>query len=234
MLLIRKNQYIHYVIPYLSNSCMTPIRLLLVDDHQLILDSLKTLFASMTGVQVVGTANDSRRVPELLAQTGVDVLLCDLHMPYLSGIDLTLILRQTQPAVKVLLLTMAEDAKIIREAVRAGAAGYVLKRAGRDELENAVTTVMRGQRYFSSEVMEQLARFEEPASGDQDPLAVLTDREVDVLKLIADENPTHQIAEKLFISVPTVETHRRHLMQKLGVKSVVGMVKFAMKYGLVS
>ena len=213
---------------------MTPARLLLVDDHQLILDSLQTLFASMTGMQVVGSVNDSRRVSETLTRTHVNVLLCDLHMPYLSGIDLTLLLRQTHPTVKVLLLTMSEDARTIREAVRAGAAGYVLKRAGRDELEKAVTTLMRGQRYFSSEVMEQLSQLEETGTAEHDPLATLTDREVDVLRLIADENPTHQIAEKLFISIPTVETHRRHLMQKLGVKNVVGMVKFAMKHGLVS
>lgn len=213
---------------------MKPIRLLLVDDHQLILDSLKTLFLSIPGVQVVGTLNDSRRVADTLAQTDVDVLLCDLHMPHLSGIDLTLLLRKTHPTVKVLLLTMAEDASAIREAIRAGVAGYILKRAGRSELEKAITTLMSGKRYFSSEVLEQLTQLEETGSAQHDPLTTLTDREVDVLRLIADENATHQIAEKLFISVPTVETHRRHLMQKLGVKSVVGMVKFAMKHGLVS
>lgn len=188
----------------------------------------------MPAVEVVGLISDSRRVPETLALTSVDVVLCDLHMPYLSGIDLTLLLRRTHPNVKVLLLTMAEDAPTIREAVRAGVAGYALKRAGRAELETAVTTLMQGQRYFSPDVMDQLARLEETTTADHDPLTALTDREVDVLQLIADENPTHQIAEKLFISVPTVETHRRHLMQKLGVKSVVGMVKFAMKHGLVS
>lgn len=213
---------------------MTTTRLLLVDDHQLILDSLQTLFVSMPGVEVVGVINDSRRVPEVLTKTSVDVLLCDLHMPHLSGIDLTLCLRKTHPTVKVLLLTMAEDAPTIREAVQAGVAGYALKRAGRDELEKAVTTLMQGQRYFSPDVMEQLARLDETGTADHDSLTALTDREVDVLRLIADENPSHRIAEKLFISVPTVETHRRHLMQKLGVKSVVGMVKFAMKHGLVS
>lgn len=213
---------------------MPSTRLLLVDDHQLILDSLQTLFASVPDIQVVGKVNDSRQVAGMLACTGVDVLLCDLHMPHLSGIDLTLLLRQTHPAVKVLLLTMAEDASTIREAVRAGAAGYVLKRAGRSELEAAVKTLMQGKRYFSSDAMEQLAHLEETGTAIHDPLVTLTDREMDVLRLIADENPTHQIAEKLFISVPTVETHRRHLMQKLGVKSVVGMVKFAMKHGLVS
>ncbi len=178
--------------------------------------------------------NDSRRVVETLATTRVDVLLCDLHMPHLSGIDLTLCLRKSYPTVKVLLLTMADDAPTVREAVRAGVAGYVLKRAGRTELEKAVTTLVRGQRYFSPEVIDQLAQLEETETTEHDSLTALTDREVDVLRLIADENPTHRIAEKLFISVPTVETHRRHLMQKLGVKSVVGMVKFAMKHGLVA
>lgn len=213
---------------------MNTIRLLLVDDHQLILDSLQTLFSSIPGIQVVGVVNDSRRVPDALAKTTVDVMLCDLHMPHLSGIDLTLQLRRSHPAVKVLLLTMAEDAPTIREAVRAGVSGYALKRAGRDELELAVTTIRAGQRYFSPAVLEQLTCSEEMPTGDCDLLTALTDREMDVLRLIADENPTHQIASKLYISVPTVETHRRHLMQKLGVKSVVGMVKFAMKHGLVS
>ncbi|UFH53886.1 response regulator transcription factor [Spirosoma sp. KNUC1025] len=213
---------------------MDNTRLLLVDDHQLILDSLKILFTSVPGVEVVGTVNDSRRVPDVLATTQVDVLLCDLHMPHLSGIDLTLLLRNTHPAVKVLLLTMTEDARTIREAVRAGAAGYMLKRTGRNELEKAILTLQSGQRYFCNDVLEQLALAEEIETTDHDLLTTLTDREVDVLRLIADENPTHQIAQKLFISIPTVETHRRHLMQKLGVKSVVGMVKFAMKYGLAS
>lgn len=213
---------------------MAPTRLLLVDDHQIILDSLRTLFASVPTVTVVGATNDSRLVTDLLAQTEVDIVLCDLHMPYLSGIELTLLLRKKYPTVHVLLLTMTEDAHTIREAVRAGAAGYVLKRAGRNELEKAVTTLMQGERYFSPGVLELLTRLDENNSGEHNPVAFLTEREVDVLRLIANEHPSHHIAEKLFISVTTVETHRRHLMQKLGVKSVVGMVKFAMKHGLVS
>lgn len=211
-----------------------PARLLLVDDHQLILDSLKTLFASVPGVEVVGAVNDSRRVPDLITPLAVDVLLCDLHMPHLSGIDLTLLLRQTHPVLKILLLTMAEDAETIREAVRVGCAGYVLKRAGRDELEKAITVLRSGHRYFSPVIIDQLTCLQTNESTEHSLLSVLTEREVDVLRLIANEHPTHRIAERLYISVPTVETHRRHLMQKLGVKSVVGMVKFAMKHGLVS
>ncbi|RYF76905.1 MAG: response regulator transcription factor, partial [Cytophagaceae bacterium] len=138
------------------------------------------------------------------------------------------------PTVNVLLLTMADEAANIREAVRVGCAGYVLKRAGRDELEKAVTTLRRGQRYFSPEVIDQLTYLQTDATAENTLLSSLTERELDVLRLIANELPTHQIAEKLYISVPTVETHRRHLMQKLGVKSVVGMIKFAMKHGLVA
>ncbi|GAB3999634.1 response regulator transcription factor [Spirosoma daeguense] len=213
---------------------MNPTRLLLVDDHQLILDSLKTLFASVPNVVVAGMTNDSRLVADLLAQIEVDIVICDLHMPLLSGIELTVLLRKKYPMVQVLLLTMAEDGPTIREAIRLGAAGYVLKRAGRSELEKAVKTLSQGERYFSPGVMELLARLEKTDPAETNLITTLTDREVDVLRLIANEHPSHHIAEKLFISITTVETHRRHLMQKLGVKSVVGMVKFAMKHGLVS
>lgn len=211
-----------------------PARLLLVDDHQLILDSLQLLFTSIPDVEVVGVVNDSRRVSELITKLAVDLLVCDLNMPHLSGIDLTLQLRQSHPHVKVLLLTMAEDTLTIREAVRAGCAGYVLKRAGRDELEKAIKFLGQGQRYFSPDIIDQLTYLETDVGTEHTVLSVLTEREVDVLRLIAGEHATHQIAERLFISIPTVETHRRHLMQKLGVKSVVGMVKFAMKHGLVA
>ncbi|XWW47663.1 response regulator transcription factor [Fibrella sp. USSR17] len=212
----------------------SPARLLLVDDHQLILDSLQLLFNSIPDVEVVGTSNDSRQVSDLLTKLAVDLIVCDLHMPHLSGIDLTLQIRQHHCHVRVLLLTMADDAATIREAVRVGCAGYVLKRAGRNELEKAITLIMRGQRYFSPEIIDQLTHLQADTDVVHAPLSILTEREIDVLRLIANEHPTHQIAERLFISVPTVETHRRHLMRKLGVKSVVGMVKFAMKHGLVA
>lgn len=212
----------------------SPARLLLVDDHQLILDSLQLLFAAIPDVEVAGVTNDSRRVPELITKLAIDLLVCDLHMPHLSGIDLTLQLQKSHPHVKVLLLTMAEDAITIREAVRVGCAGYVLKRAGRSELEKAINALRRGQRYFSPDIIDQLTYLQTDTTTEHTLLSALTEREVEVLRLIAAEHPTHQIAERLYISIPTVETHRRHLMQKLGVKSVVGMVKFAMKHGLIA
>lgn len=209
-------------------------RILLVDDHQIVLDSLRLLLATIEHIEVIGTLNDCRRVASFLAKQEVDIVICDLHMPHMTGIELTVHLRQRYPAIKVMLLTMAEDGASIREAVRAGIHGYVLKRAGRDELEKAVNSLIRDKKYFSDEILDKLAAIAPSMADAYDPLAFLTDREIDVLKLIAAEYSTNEIAEKLFISVPTVETHRRHLMQKLGVKSVVGMVKFAIKHGMVA
>ncbi|WP_232541162.1 response regulator [Spirosoma endbachense] len=215
-----------------TNTRISTARLLLVDDHQIVLDSLQLLFREMPGVEVVGTLSDSRKVITFVDTNDVDILICDLHMPRQSGLELTMALRLRHPDLKILILTMAEDATAIREAVRAGVSGYVLKRTGRNELQWAIDQLMNEGHYFSPELVGQLASFNTNGSNPIDELAILTDREIEVLTLIADERSTQQIADRLFISVPTVETHRRHLMQKLGAKSVVGMVKFAMKHGL--
>ncbi len=211
-----------------------PAQLLLVDDHQIVLDSLRLLTASIPDIELVATLNDSRDVLTFVQQHPIDIVVCDLNMPHVSGVDLCLQLRHSYPLVKVLLLTMAEDAQSIREAVQAGAAGYILKRTGRDELEQAVKTLLAGKKYFSQEIIHGLTSLSVSPSDEVNPFVALTDREIDVLKLIAEEHSTAGIAEQLCISPATVETHRRHLMQKLGVKSVVGMVKFAMKHGLVA
>jgi DNA-binding NarL/FixJ family response regulator len=216
---------------------MTQIRLLLVDDHQIVLDGLKVLFATMPTVTVVGVLNDSRQVcafvGQKLADQPVDVVICDLNMPRQSGIDVTLQLRQTHPAVKVLLLTMADDATTIREAVRAGVWGYVLKTSGRPELEQALTDLMANRRYFDAAVLDTLSTLALPDRvADVPELAGLTERELAVLTLIAAEQSSAEIANQLCVSLSTVETHRRHLIQKLGVRNMAGLVKFAIRHGL--
>lgn len=211
------------------------IKILLIDDHQVLLDSLRLLFKSIDNVEVVGILNDSRQVAHFLDIQEVDILISDLHIPYLSGIDLTLQLRKTHPALKILLLTMAEDAPHIREALRAGVHGYVLKKTGKDELEKAILKLMEGKKYYSEAVIEELAATADEDFNDARPETIehLTTREIEVLKLITMEKSTSEIAETLFISISTVETHRAKLMKKLNVKSAIGMVKFAIKHGLV-
>ncbi len=210
-------------------------KILIVDDHQVILDSLGLLFKTIENIEVVGTLNDSRKVLEYLENEPIDLIISDLHMPYFSGIDLCLKVKNAFPKVKVMLLTMADDAPHIREALQAGVCGYVLKKSTKIELETAITKIMAGNKYYSQSVIDELADMplEENNLNKPEFIEKLTSREIEILKLITMELSTSQIAEKLFISVPTVESHRSNLMKKLNTKSAIGMAKYALKHGLV-
>ncbi len=210
-------------------------KVLLIDDHQVVLESLKLLLRSINDTEVVGTLNDGRQVDTFLLTNEVDLIISDFHMPFMNGIELTLQVRRKHPKVKVLLLTMAEEAHHIREAIKIGVNGYILKKSGKEELEKAISTIINGKRYFSEAVIEELAADDNEDLNNHHPNTIqhLTEREIEVLRLIAIEYSSNEIAEKLFISLSTVETHRRNLFQKLNVKSAIGLVKFAIKNGLV-
>lgn len=208
------------------------IRLLLADDHRIFSDSLSLLLAGLEGVEVVGQVYDGKQVLAFLEDFPVDIVLSDLHMPYMNGVELILQMRYRFPAVRVLVLTMAEDRAHIREALQAGAAGYLLKSVGKDELIKALFTIATGQPYISDRALQELYRQPEPADEVANLWAALTNREIDVIKLITQEHNSNQIAEKLFISLNTVETHRKNLFRKLNVKNSLGLIKFALKHGL--
>jgi DNA-binding NarL/FixJ family response regulator len=210
------------------------VRLLLVDDHQIVLDSLALLFSSMPNIEVVGKLTKAQDVCYFLENEEVEVLISDLQMPEISGIDLTLQIRNKFPLLKIILLTMVEDAHNIREAIRAGVNGYVLKTTGKDELERSINVVMSGKKYYSEDVISELATDDNQEVFDKKPenISHLTSREIEILKLIVEEFSSNEIATKLFISLPTVESHRRNLMNKLKVKSSIGMVKYALRHGL--
>lgn len=210
-----------------------PIQILLADDHKIFSDSLGLLLSGFEGVEVVGQVNNGKQVLTFLEKFPVDLVLSDLHMPYMNGVEMILHIRRRFPKVQVLVLTMAEDSTHIREALQAGAAGYVLKSAGKEELEKALATIASGQQYISSNVLQELYRHTVSIDEASDLLTVLTSREIDVIKLIAQEYSSNQIAEKLFISLNTVETHRKNLFKKLNVKNSLGLIKFALKHGLV-
>ncbi|MCY7353090.1 MAG: response regulator transcription factor [Cytophagaceae bacterium] len=209
-----------------------PIRLLIVDDHAVVAESLAVLFGTNADFEVVGTARNAQQALDLLETTPTDVLLTDLAMPGLDGIALVGQVRRHFPAVRTLLLTMNEDAPKIRDAIRVGVTGYVLKNEDRATLERAVRQVAAGQRFFSEAVVLELAAYDEPLMAEAIP-ASLTARELEILILVCQELTNQEIADRLFISIPTVETHRRHLMQKVGCKTAIGLAKFALKHGLV-
>lgn len=211
------------------------IRIVLIDDHQVVLDALELLFDSIEDFEVVRCFSNSSEAKVFLAEKEVDLVVCDLSMPECTGIEIALWLKQHKPNIKILLLTMIEEASQIREAIKAGISGYVLKKSGKEELERAVRTIVSGKKYFSEDVVSELAHNFDEDFNNTDPSLIenLTPRELEVLRLVAMELNTKEIAEKLFVSVPTVETHRSNLMRKLNVKSAIGMTKYALKHGLI-
>lgn len=209
-------------------------RVVLVDDHEIVLNGLGLLFSSIENVEVVAQLTESRKVEDCLRAIEADILITDLQMPHLNGIDLIVRLRPMFPNLKFLLLTMSDEAVLIKKAIKAGVHGYMLKRANKEELMKAIGLLKSGKRYYSQEVTEELAGHPVDDLNDRSPSTIqqLTRRELEILKLISEEYSTTEIAERLFISIPTVETHRRNLMVKLQAKNLAGLVKYAVKHGL--
>ncbi len=209
------------------------IKIVICDDHQIILESLELLISTMENMEVVATFQDAKQVSEYLATNDVDVLITDLTMPVLNGIELTMSIREKNKAVKILMLTVEEDHQSIREAFNAGISGYVLKRAGRMELEQAITTIYSGQKYFSNAVLNELMNPTAPGEDEADLPTQLTPRELEIVKLIAKEFSSNEMAKLLFLSPGTIETHRHNIIKKLQVKNSIGIIKFALRHNLV-
>ena len=210
---------------------------LIADDHEIFLDSLSLLISTFSTVTVVGHCTSGPAVLAFLAEQPVDLLITDYKMTPMTGIDLTLHLRQSHPAVRVLMLSVSEEDELMVEAFRAGVWGYVMKRAGKDELRRATETIAAGQKYFSESVVSEIIR-QTPGESllrGEIPLttSVLSEREIEIVRLIARELSSNQIAERLFIALRTVETHRHNILRKLGVKNTAGILKFAIRHGLV-
>jgi two-component system, NarL family, response regulator NreC len=209
------------------------IRVVLVDDHAVVRAGLKLLLESEDDIEVVGEAGDGREaVFEVRAQKP-DVVLTDVVMPGASGIEITPALLKESPSTKVLVLSMQDDPNYVREAFSAGASGYVLKEAADSELVAAVREVAGGGSYVNPELGARLvaADVKARAEADADPL---TDREREVLRLLALGHTNQEIAKLIYVSVRTAETHRAHIMQKLGLETRAELVRYALAHGLLA
>ena len=216
---------------------MEGIRIMLADDHEVVLESLAMMLSSLPGIQVVATVANGQAALEQLQHQSVDIVLSDMHMPGLNGVELALRIREQYPAVKIILLTMEEEPQTIRLAMQAGVGGYVLKKASKKQLEAAIYCVANGGRYFSDEVSQQLAQLpnETAYEGQQtaESIQPLSKREIEIIRLIANDVPSQEIANRLFISPQTVETHRRNIFKKLAIHSVVALTRFAVSNKLI-
>lgn len=215
---------------------MQKIRVLIADDHKIIRVGLRGLIELSKDIEVVAEAENGTEVKDLVENFKVDVVLMDIDMGHTSGIETTRQLKTDHPEVNVLGLTMHEEQDYIIEMLEAGASGYLLKSAGMDELLTAVRTAAVGDSYFSQQVsailLQAVTRKRTAPSSKNNHGIPISDLEIEVLRLIAQEHSNIEIAEKLFISVRTVDTHRRNLLEKLQVKNTAGLVKFAIEKGL--
>lgn len=212
---------------------MSPIKILVVEDHRILLESLCLLLGTIDNIEIVGRAANGRDALQIVENEEVDLIMTDLGMPIMNGIELTIKARTVNPKIKILVLTASEDGNTIKEAIRSGAMGYVFKSAEREELEKAIITVVSGKKYYNDEALMKLADMQASELAGEIPKVELTPREIEILKLIVQEKSGTVIAEQLFISPSTVETHRKNLFEKIGVNSTIGLVKYALKYGIV-
>lgn len=213
---------------------MKRIKILLVDDHQLILDGLMSLLNNREEILVAGEAKNGRDALHLVKVVEPDLLLMDIDMPVMNGIDALREIKKMTPAVKVIILSMHEESGMIKNLMALGADGYLLKSCSQEELLGAIRAVANGQPYFSHGVTLALLNTNTTsASSSLPPTEFLTERETEIIKLISEGYSNKEIGNKLFISHRTVDTHRTNLMKKLNVSNIAGLISYAIKNGLV-
>jgi DNA-binding NarL/FixJ family response regulator len=210
------------------------IRVLIVDDHAILREGVRALLGLHADMEVVGEASDGQLALEQVEKLDPDVVLMDIAMPGLGGIETALELRKRGKRVRILILSQYEDREYVRRLLKAGVAGYVLKKSAGAELANAIRAVSRGGLVLDPEVARTAMEESNPAvPGATDPYETLTDREKQVLKLVADGRSNKEVADVLGISVKTAMSHREHVMEKLGVHNRTELVRFAIKRGVI-
>lgn len=212
---------------------MNPVNLLIADDHTMFLQGITALLEQEPNITVIDKAINGIEALEIVKKGVVDFVILDISMPEMDGIELSKILKKQYPNVKILIVSTHSNVMVVSRLIRIGVNGYLLKNAEKEELLKAINTIASGKNYFAEELEEKYisnsSRIEKQVSN----LTELSSREKEILVLIAHEYNTAEIAEKTFISLNTVNTHRRNLLSKLNAKNTAGLVKYAVENGLV-
>ena len=206
-------------------------RLFIVDDHRLVVNGFESLLKDEPDFEIVGISHTPADVLQTLETTPVDILMTDVNMPGLSGVELTLAIKKKFPEVKVLALSMFCEGLLVAQMVSAGVAGYMVKNTSKQELVEALHKVAAGETYFSPEITQALSKALK--ASQQEGTGALTNREVEIIQLINQEYSNKAIAEALFISERTVETHRKNIFRKTNTQSVVGLLRYAREQMLI-
>ena len=211
------------------------INVFLADDHAVVRDGMGALMDAEQDIQVVGTAGDGRQAVRQIKKTQPDIVVMDIAMPELNGIDATRQISEACPAVKVIILSMHDSSEHIYQALKAGAKGYLLKESAGKEVMTAVRAVSSGRRYLSDRIEAMVIEdyvLQRDAAPQKSPLEKLSDREQQILQLVVEGKSSTEISEILFLSPKTVDTYRSRLMKKLGIRDLPGLIKFAIQHGL--
>lgn len=199
------------------------LKIYIVDDHQMLIDGLKALLSDETNISLVGESTSAKTALKEIGEYRPDIVLTDINMPDMDGIELTREVKKRQPEVKLIALSMYGERETISDMLKAGVSGYILKNTGKQELLKAITKVASGGTFYSEEVTAEMMRtYPEQAARE----ISLSAREIEVIELIAKEYTNAMIAEALFISERTVETHRKNIFRKTDTKSVIGLLKY--------
>ncbi len=206
----------------------------IVDDHKMVLEGLSLLLNTDAELRVSKTFSNANDLIEDLGKHVPDVILMDINMPELNGIEATKIIKKSYPAVHIIALSMISESNLIKLMLKNGAGGYLHKNAGHEEIKEAIHNVMAGKKYLSEEISDALLNLNQNdfKSRPDSPFPKLSRREEEILELILEEKTTQEISDKLFISFGTVETHRRNIMIKLGVKNTAGLVRVVYEYNI--
>lgn len=202
---------------------MTIIKIFIVDDHQMVIDGIRSLIECQPQFSIIGESTEPLSVIALLSEIQPDILIMDVGMPRMSGVELSRAVKHKFPAIRILALSMFGDTHIIAEMIDAGISGYILKNSGKRELIEALTKIADGQNYFGQDITLQLMKSFKRSQED----IKLTDREVEIIRMIEKDMTTKDIADTLFISERTVETHRKNILHKTNTQTVVGLLKYA-------
>lgn len=211
---------------------MQKIQILLVDDHDIVLDGIASILKNAPHVEVVGKASSATAAEVLVRQLQPDLVLTDISMGEVSGLELTKHIKQQFPAIRVMVLSMHDNVHHISSLLEAGATGYLLKNVKQEELFDAIHSVMAGQRYIQQSLWENYIRARHQLEAVQKQ-NVLTPRELEIIRLIAQERTTAEISRQLYLSEKTVETHRKNIGRKTGAKTAISLLKYAREHGLI-
>lgn len=216
---------------------MKKIRVLIVDDHTLVRAGIRSLLTLVENIEVIGEASDGKEALSKIERLRPDVVLMDLAMPIMGGLEATRRLRRDFPGIKVLALTQYDDSEYVIPVIEAGASGFVTKMSAFSELAAAIEAAYKGESYLSSTAATALVEeYQQKTTqdGEQDPYQQLTDREREVLKLVAEGHTSREIAELWVVSPKTVEWHKNSLMKKLGIHSRIGLIKYAIRKRIIT